>query len=126
MTDIYDQHKAAFANVSAYVVLNGSNERVATIAFKYPRDGAGRLYCYLHVFGTQMVRGFAGGGGYDKHSAAVLNAARKVPNDPGKAGHWTLEESQSFRALLKAISTNEAYSWSRELENAGFTVLQAV
>lgn len=38
-TNIYDQHKAAFANVSAYTIMKGG-ERVATIAFKFPRGGA--------------------------------------------------------------------------------------
>lgn len=77
MSDIYDQHRAAFANVSAYVILRGG-ERVATIAFKFPRDGAGRLYAYVHWIGVPMVRGFAAGGGYDKRSAAVADAAQKA------------------------------------------------
>lgn len=47
MAKIYDQHRAAFSNVSAYVItLDG--EKVATIAIKFPRDGAGRLYAYVH------------------------------------------------------------------------------
>ena len=78
---IYDQHRAAFSNVSAYVVMHGG-ERVATVAIKYPRDGAGRLYAYVHWLGVPMVRGFAGGGGYDKRSAACASAARKLDLSP--------------------------------------------
>ena len=77
MPDIYDQHKAAFPSVSAYVVLH-NGERVATIAFKHPRDGSGRLYAYVHWLGVEMVRGFAGGYGYDKHSAACADAAQRA------------------------------------------------
>lgn len=44
---IYDQHRKAFSNVSAYVVMAGE-QRCATIAFKFPKDGAGRLYAYMH------------------------------------------------------------------------------
>lgn len=56
MTDIYDLHSKAFARVSAYVVLDKSGERVATVAFKFPADGAGRLYAYVHWIGVPMVR----------------------------------------------------------------------
>ncbi len=126
MSDIYDQHKAAFANVSAYVITDAKGDRVATIAFKYPRDGAGRLYAYVHVFGCAMVRGFAAGGGYDKHSAAVASAARKIPNDPGKSGHWTAEESASFRTLLQTLRLDDSNTWHNSLLAARFNVLQAV
>lgn len=46
MPDIYDHYAAAFANVSAFVVVR-DGEKVAAIALKFPRDGAGRLYAYL-------------------------------------------------------------------------------
>ena len=38
MFDIYEKHQNAFANVSAHVIVKGG-ERVATIAFKFPKDG---------------------------------------------------------------------------------------
>lgn len=47
MTDIYKQHDTAFARVSGYVIAK-DGERVATIAFKFPADGAGRLWAYVH------------------------------------------------------------------------------
>lgn len=74
MPDIYDRHKAAFASVEAFVILH-NGERVASIAFKFPRDGAGRLYAYVHRYGLEMVRGFAAGGGYDKRSAPKARLA---------------------------------------------------
>ncbi len=120
--NIYDQHRAAFANVSAYVILNGAKERVASVAFKYPRDGAGRLYCYFHIFGTAMVRGYAGGCGYDKHSAAAHSAVMRVSRKDLSRYPETLA---TIEAMQKAIQ-DSGYDWSRELENAGFTVLQAV
>jgi hypothetical protein len=120
MTNIYDQHKAAFANVAAYVVLH-NGERVATIAFKYPRDGAGRLYAYVHWFGTEMVRGYAGGGGYDKHSAACADAARKI-----KGGDMRGRMEEAADAFVAELGKNDGYYWHDNLRNAGFTVLQAV
>lgn len=111
--EVYAQHDAAFANVAAYVILH-NGERVASIAFKFPRDGAGRLYVYVHWIGTEMVRGYAGGYGYDKRSAALYNAAKKLGQ--GVAPEFT-------DAL---ISGNDGAGWDRCLFVAGFTVLRAV
>lgn len=120
MSNIYDQHRAAFSNVSAYVILNAAGDRVATIAFKYPRGGAGRLYAYVHIFGCEMVRGSASGGGYDKHSAACADAVRKM-----KAGDRTkcVDGLAHFYAALRA---DDGRHWDSRLRDAGFTVLQAV
>lgn len=125
MTKIYDQHRAAFPNVSAYVVVGtnakGEPDRKATIAFKYPRDGAGRLYCYLHVFGGPMVRAYAGGGGYDKHSAAASSAASRLnPAD------YYPESQADVEALKAALLPDDGYRWDSRVEKAGFKVFQAV
>jgi hypothetical protein len=129
MTDIYDLHERAFPNVAAYVILHGS-EKVATIAFKYPRDGAGRLYAYVHWFGVEMVRGFAGGYGYDKHSAACADAARKmncgVSVKSVRIIPPNLTDAVSFVKFLDALARDDGQYWNRNLELAGFTVLRAV
>jgi len=114
MSDIYDQHSAAFANVSAYVILK-DGERVATVAFKFPRDGAGRLYTYVHWLGLEMVRGFAGGYGYDKRTAAVAAAVKTL------GGY-----SPGLGDFLTACDRDGGHHWDRRLQDAGFTVLQAV
>jgi hypothetical protein len=119
MPDIYEQHAAAFARVSAYVVLH-NGERVATIAFKYPADGAGRLYAYVHWLGTPMVRGHASGGGYDKHTAAVKSAIRKI------AQSADARNPDGWAAFSAALWTDTGPTWDRQLRNAGFTILQAV
>ncbi len=119
MSNIYDQHRAAFSNVSAFVVTDKDGERVASIAFKYPRDGIGRLYCYLHVFGVSMVRGFAAGCGYDKHSAAIHAAVRRVSDD-------AYPDAQATVKAFKAAIQDGGHGWQRELEAAGFKVMQAV
>ena len=131
MTDIYDQHQKAFPRVSAYVIAK-DGERVATIAFKFPVDGAGRLYAYVHWFGVTMVRGFAGGYGYDKRSAACADAARKLPDgwkaqdeslaDHSKAGVEKARES----GFLAALERDDGSSWNRRLEDAGFQVWSAL
>lgn len=127
MADIYDQHRAAFANVAAYVILDEMGRRAATIAFKFPRDGAGRQYCYLHIFGGRMVRGFAGGYGYDKSSAAAADAAAKVkPKDYGEPNGDFAQYRHTAETMQAALIINGGNSWHRELESKGFQVLQAV
>lgn len=118
MTKIYDQHQAAFKNVQAHVILK-DGERVATIAFKFPKDGVGRLYAYVHWFGLEMVRGHASGYGYDKKSAACESASKKLQDDPENI-YGALYE---FRMALADIGGN---TWDRALQDAGFQVLQAV
>lgn len=133
MPDVYDHHAAAFANVSAFVV-SRDGEKVATIALKFPRDGAGRLYAYVHWLGLPMVRGFAGGYGYDKRTAAVVAAARKFGQNAAEkiAAENNITEADGrpwlngYKAFLAACSLNDGYDWQRNLEKAGFTVWQAV
>jgi hypothetical protein len=127
MTNIYDQHYKAFSHVSAYVILK-DGEHVAKIALKFPKDGAGRLYAYVHYLGLEMVRDFAGGYGYDKRSAAVTGAASRVPEygATDKYGNdWTKEHDtcESFKAALSDIGGKD---WDDALRDAGFTVLHAV
>lgn len=130
MANIYDRHRAAFGNVSAFVIMQGG-ERVASVALKFPRDGAGRLYAYVHFFGMPMVRGFAGGYGYDKRTAAVEDAMKKINPayfaGDGKTGsHWEKERDQC-EAFRDAISkARDGVEWADSFRKAGFTVLQAV
>jgi hypothetical protein len=117
---IYNQHAAAFSNVSAYVILH-DGQPVATIAFKYPRDGAGRLYAYVHWIGSPMARGFAGGGGHDKNTAACAAAAIKmVP--PGA----DLSDHDAFPAFRAVLATDDGRRWDDHLRDEGFIVVQAV
>jgi hypothetical protein len=118
MTDIYGQHTAAFSTVSAYVIVR-DGARVGTIAFKYPRDGAGRLYAYVHFHGTEMVRGFAAGGGYDKHSAACASAARAIVYKIG-------ERPDYLEHFVTALAEDDGFSWHHHLRVAGFSVWQAI
>jgi hypothetical protein len=121
MADIYEQHRAAFKDVAAFIVLK-NGERVATVALKYPRDGAGRLWAYVHWYSTEMVRGFAAGGGYDKASAACANAARKMTGD----SRFRLYDPEAFAAFRDALRDDSGFHWQRCLERVGFTVLEAV
>lgn len=117
MTKVYEQHDAAFRNVSAYIVLRG-DKVVAKVAFKF----GGAVTAYVHWFGVEMVKGQAGGGGYDRQSAAVAIATRKLHSGmrlDAKAG----DADWDFYA---AAAKDSGPHWDNALRDAGFTVLQAV
>jgi hypothetical protein len=118
MINIYDKHRAAFDAVSAYVIVR-DGARIGTIAFKYPRDGAGRLYAYVHFHGAEMVRGFAAGGGYDKHSAACRAAACRIEFKGG-------EKPDYLSHFVSALAKDDGCGWDHHLRSHGFGVWQAV
>lgn len=120
MTKIYEQHDAAFRTVSAYVILKG-DKVVAKVAFKF----GGAVTAYVHWIGIEMTKGRAGGGGYDRQSAAVAYAARKIP----EASYATTADAQergNRDAFLKAARADEGKHWDDAVRDAGFTVIQAV
>jgi hypothetical protein len=121
MSNIYDQHQAAFRNVSAYVILK-NGERVATIAFKWPRGE--RLYAYVHWIGVEMTRGHANGGGYDKRSAAVASAVNKMGVNTRVEPLG--DEMSAHVDFMRATSRDDGHEWHNRLRNAGFDVVQAV
>jgi hypothetical protein len=127
--NIYDQHRASFAQVSAYVVVH-NGERVATVALKFPRDGAGRLLAYVHWLGEPMVRGYAGGYGYDKSNAAVANAARKLTLSqglwPDGSYHYNPETVALHALFCDMLSRDDGVNWDDRLRDAGFKVWSAV
>lgn len=121
MTDIYKQHDKAFANVSAYCITK-DGKRVATVAFKFPRDGADRLWAYVHVLGSPMVRGMAGGYGYSKTDAAISTAASQI--DP--ASSFDGDDLITAQTIKTALIPDDGHHWDTHLRDAGFDVMQAV
>ena len=114
MTKIYDQFDAATKDVSAYAITkDGAN--IGRIIFKYPRDGMGRLFAYVQVWGFPMVRGYASGCGYDKHSAAVESAVSGL-----KSGLERDEKSQHIQAWQAAMAKDAGVRWDDRLRAAGY------
>lgn len=121
MPTIYDQQEAAFRQVSAFIVAK-DGERVATVAIKFPKDGASRLWAYVHWIGARMERGYADGDGYDKRSAAVAAALCKI----NPATTPERKASAGLNAFVGVALEMDGQDWTRALEKAGFTVWQAV
>ncbi len=72
---VYDKHSKHFAQVAAYVIIDSEGNQKGTMSVKYPKDGMGKLYLYLHLYGSQMVQVSVSGCGFDKLSVAVQKAA---------------------------------------------------
>lgn len=111
----YEQHEAAFKHVSAYALLDFNNQLIAKISFKFPKDGAGRLYCYFHWHGHKIVRGYANGHGYRKATAAILNAMKKLTSD-----------SSVLSDIKSALETEDYKHWTETLSHAEFIVIQVI
>ena len=111
MYEIYNHHKAAFKNVSAFVIAK-DGKRVATVAIKH---GAG-CTAYVHWIGVTMQRATVGGGGYDRSSAAVLKASEKINYPQG-------EDDRAFRA---ALGERDGEYWIDALRRVGFEVWSAI
>lgn len=104
------------ANVAAFVVTDHEGKHIGSIRFHYPRDG-GKLTCSAADWSlpvptdgedrdawTRWQIGWASGGGYDKHTAAMHNMTIGAVKIDGKGGK----------------------RWDNQLRDAGYNVIQAV
>lgn len=122
MTKIYEQFDTAFKNIRAAVITDKSGNMVAKVCFKF----GNAVTCYLHIFGLEMARGVASGGGYDRKSSAAYSAVGRI-----KLPALSDERFEHFRALhiqfADALAKGaEGSSWDRALIEAGFNVLFAI
>lgn len=129
MSDIYDQHKAAFKGISAYVILR-DGKFVGNVSIKFPPGGGGRLWAYAHIYGGEMARGFAGGGGYDKRTAAVAGAFSKVNLATYVyRGKENEAAANCVREIVAALSGYEGSDWITQIERiqgAQYKICQAI
>lgn len=135
MTNIYEKHDKAFYGITACVIARSFGgeeiERLATISFTR-NQRSGNVRCFFHFLGYQMQQGSAGGGGYDKMSAAFYDATQKHlklmgamkedKQNPGYAEDVTL----SKKIFQAAKEGNGGSQWADALRKAGFNVLQAI
>lgn len=124
MENIYDQFDAAFRKVAAYCFVHPETQQQINVCFKYPADGAGRLYCYVHFVHAEMVRGFAGGYGYDKTSAAFINAVNKIEqlSATGSADfEYRLKMNTEISRIQQVIGKYyNGQEWDRLLHDLGY------
>jgi len=128
-TAVYNWSARAFRGVRAWVIVEKySGKHIANVSMKYPQDGSGRLYVYLHIIGLDMVRGSAAGAGYDKGSAAMERAAEAVkapaPELIANERYCTIDRHR--RTIADTMAKNGGWAWQDRIEAAGYAVFQAV
>ena len=127
MTKIYQQHDAAFNRVSAYAITK-DGRHIGNINLKYPQDGAGRVYAYIHCFGYEMQRDYASGYGYDKRDSAIKSAMRKVRAVimAGEARNDNNENAFLFAFAMNSAGSIGSGDWDQAFEKQGFQIWRAI
>lgn len=116
MNTVYDKLDKHFAQVSAWVIVNEQGEQVGKMAAKYPKDGIGKLYLYLHLHGSEMVQVGVSGCGFDKLSVAIQKAGEAYRKD------LTFKNDRDF---IKALC-NVNHDFSNWNKYGTYKFLQAV
>jgi len=91
--------------VRAYVVLSGNKEVIRVKLFMGRSSQASVFYCNFFVIGLQSGAGSAGGGGYDKQSAALAcaidSAGIKLSEDISGVGPGAIRDA--LGAIMEAL-----------------------
>jgi hypothetical protein len=120
----YEAFEKGTGHMSAYALIKDGSA-VGRIVIKPPRDGAGRLYAFAQVWGVPMVRGSAGGYGYDKAGAALSVALKKL--EIGEE-HLRLDDELSAIETLREIgNSHDQYDQIRwAIRDAGYSLARAL
>lgn len=121
---VYDKYDTAFKDVAAYAVTH-KGEFVGTVAVKHPRDTAGRVQAFVKWACLPMVRGFAGGYGYNKTDAAIASAASVMPDEPERPIDDPAMR-KAYDLFVACLREDNGYSFDTRLTGAGFEVFQVV
>lgn len=108
----YAAFDRAFSNVSAYIIIH-NGAAIGRVAFKHGVS----VQCYAQVWGSDMQRGKAGGGGYDRSTAAVEQAFARMGGTDANAA-----AAEHVTAIKAAMAGTDGKRWTQRLEEAGYTI----
>lgn len=118
MTDTYKQHEAAFANLSAFIVTNKKGGTYGNNRLQMPAKRRGKAI----LLPAHYRHSYANGYGYDKRSAAMVDAITKI----GKTAPSDADAGKTYSAFARVAGKIDARQWDSCIRDAGFNVLQAV
>ena len=108
--EVYDKNAKHFELVRAYVIVNAKGEQVGLLNAKYPKDGMGNLYAYLHLFGSSMKVTTVSGCGYDKLGTALYKLAITYANDQeNEIKQDTIEFLKSLESCASGFDSWKTY-----------------
>jgi hypothetical protein len=114
MAQVYDRFDAATRNISAYAFLL-DGKPAGRVVLKH----GNAVTAFFQVWGAEMATGRAGGGGYDRGTAAVLGAVAKLPTEVAHDPH----ASEALRRIRDAFAKGRDGSrWTSTIEDAGFVL----
>ena len=116
MTTVYDKQAKHFSKVSAYAIIDNEGNQKGTMQVKYPNDGMGKLFLYLHLYGSTMVQVSVSGCGFDKLSVAIQKAGEAYSKD------LTFKNDRDFIEALKQVN----HDFSTYNKYGEYRFLQAV
>ena len=105
---IYEQFDAATAKIHAYAIFKGADYIGRIIVKNNPRRRP--CLCLRQEWGNVMVRGYAGGGGYDKIGAAIASAYDNAKKE-------FKDNLPPLFAALESVTYNG--EWRHNLESCG-------
>lgn len=121
MTKVYEQFDAATRSLSAYVIAR-AGQPVGKVVIKYGNAAT----AFVQFYGYEMAKGRATGYGYDKSSAAVRDAARKLPAIIAADSRPDSLDTLAHEFAAAIVNGGEGNGWTRNLESAGFQVWSAL
>lgn len=108
----YSAFDRTFSNVSAYLITRGGDQ-VGRVAFKHGTS----VQCFAQIWGSDMQRGKATGGGYDRSTAAAEDAFSRIGEGDARP-----EAQQHVNAIKQAMAGPDGKRWTSRIEAAGYTV----
>ena len=120
-TALYSEASRALGGASAHIILEGTRI-VAKITIKYSKSNL-RCTAYLWIAGGGISKGYAGGGGYDRQSAALAKAARAMPpcEYRGIVGY-----QERYDAIIGALLNDNGERWHERLYKSGYSTIDAL
>lgn len=128
MSNIYDIYEKAIGNTAGWVLIKDGVVK-GKVVFRYPRDGMGKLWAYVHFFGLRMERGSCSGCGYDKHPFAVRNALQKIqPVERYEHGNkeYYEETDKEIARIVEAFNKYDGNSFDNTFRDLGYTCQRVV
>lgn len=113
--NVYDMFHNVTKNISTNVVIDKYGQYVARIVTVTSASGA-TVTAYAHWIGTRMSMGKARGGGYNRHNAAVAEAANNFIKNSDE------ERFGQELAFWEACAEYGGYGFTHNLREAGFQV----
>lgn len=112
---VYENFEKATKNIATHVVIDKYGQYVARIVIVTSASGA-TVTAYVHWIGTRMAMGKVGDGDYDRHNAAVVEAAQNFMKNS------TEERFGQERDFWEACLEDNGYWIDYNLRQAGFKV----